>query len=439
MTAQSSQASDTPAGTSDTGISDTGTSGTEPSDAEPSDTAADSLRHNRDFTLLWTGQAVSELGTQISTIAYPLLVLATTGSAARAGLVGGASLIGTLLSLLPAGVVADRHSRRRVLVLSSLVQMAAVGSVVPAVLAHQVGLAHLMAVGLLVGAAAAFHQGASRGAIPRLVAPNQLRTAMSVTQARGQAAAMLGSPIGGVLFSLAQSLPFAADSLSFAAISVSAALLRDPLEPLDRGAVREPMRTAVTRGLRFVFAQPFLRVTSLWGAAVNAVAAGMMLMVIVIAKAHGASPFVIGVMVAVNAACGLAGSLLGVRLARRFGVRLSVLTTSWLLPACAVGIAYAPWVWLITVLGALTTFTIMPVNVFFIVRATRVTPDAMQAQAANARQLIVSSLAWLAPPLSGTLTDSVGVRDAILTAAALYLLVAIWLQGKTEMRELDES
>lgn len=398
-----------------------------------------SLRHNRDFTLLWTGQAVSELGTQISMIAYPLLILATTGSAARAGLVGGAGLIGTLLCLMPAGVVADRYARRRVLVISSLVEMAAVGSVVPAVTTHHVVLIHLMAVGLLIGSAAAFHQGASRGAIPRLVAPSQLRTAMSLTQARGQAAALLGSPIGGALFSLARALPFAADCLSFGAISVSAALMSDPLDPVDRGGPREPMRTAVTKGLRFLFAQPFLRISGLWGAAVNAVAAGMLLMVIVIARAHGANPFTIGVMVAVNAACGLAGSLIGVRLARRFGVRLWVLTTSWLLPACAVGIAYAPWVWLITLLGALTTFTAMPVNVFFIVRATQVTPDGLQAQAANARQLVVSSLAWLAPPLSGTLTDAIGVRDAILIAAALYLLVAIWLQGKSEMRELDEA
>ncbi len=420
MAAESSQVSDTPS-------------------AGTSTAALPSLRHNRDFTLLWTGQAVSELGTQVSMIAYPLLILATTGSAARAGLVGGAGLIGTLVSLLPGGVVADRYSRRRILVLSSLIQMVAVGSVVPAVLGHHVVLIHLMAVGLLVGSAAAFHQGASRGAIPRLVAPQQLRTAMAVTQARGQAAALLGSPIGGALFSLARALPFAADCLSFGAISVSAALLRDPLEPLDRAAPREPMRAAVTKGLRFLFAQPFLRVSGLWGAGVNAVAAGMLLMVIVVARAHGADPFVIGVMVAVNAACGLAGSLVGVRLARRFGVRLWVLMTSWLLPACAVGIAYAPWVWLITLLGALTTFTAMPVNVFFIVRAAQVTPDGLQAQAANARQLVVMSLAWLAPPLSGTVTDAIGVRDAILGAAALYLLIAIWLQGKREMRELDET
>ena len=410
--------------------------------AQPAQEAAPtpaSLRHNRDFTLLWTGQAVSELGTQISMIAYPLLILATTGSAARAGLVGGAGLIGTLLSLLPAGVLADRYGRRRILVVSSLIQMAAVGSVVPAVLTHRVALIHLMAVGLLIGSAAAFHQGASRGAIPRLVAPQQLRTAMSLTQARGQAAALLGSPIGGALFSVARALPFAADCLSFGAISVTAALMRDPLEPLERDARPEPLRTAITRGLRFLFTQPFLRVSGLWGAGINAVAAGMLLMVIVIARAHGANPFTIGVMVAVNAACGLAGSLIGVRLARRFGVRLWVLTTSWLLPACAVGIAYAPSVWLITLLGALTTFTAMPVNVFFIVRATQVTPDGLQAQAANARQLVVSSLAWLAPPLSGTLTDAIGVRDAILIAAGLYLLIAIWLQGKTEMRELDEA
>ena len=89
------------------------------------------LRRNRDFTLLWTGQALSALGTQMSAIAYPLLVLEISGSATGAGLVGSATLIGTLLALLPGGVVADHHPRKRIMVVTSLIQLAAGASVVP--------------------------------------------------------------------------------------------------------------------------------------------------------------------------------------------------------------------------------------------------------------------------------------------------------------------
>ena len=47
------------------------------------------LRRNRDFNLLWVGQVVSDLGANVSAIAFPLLVLATTGSPVKAGIVGG--------------------------------------------------------------------------------------------------------------------------------------------------------------------------------------------------------------------------------------------------------------------------------------------------------------------------------------------------------------
>ncbi|MGH2871801.1 MAG: MFS transporter, partial [Solirubrobacteraceae bacterium] len=63
------------------------------------------LRRNRDFRLLWGGQAVSALGSQVSLIAYPLLVLATTGSPARAGIVGFAAQAPIAALAMPAGVL----------------------------------------------------------------------------------------------------------------------------------------------------------------------------------------------------------------------------------------------------------------------------------------------------------------------------------------------
>ena len=72
-----------------------------------------SLWRNRDFQLLWIGQAASALGSRASTIAYPLLVLALTGSPADAGIVGFAATIPYLVLQLPAGVLVDRVDRRR--------------------------------------------------------------------------------------------------------------------------------------------------------------------------------------------------------------------------------------------------------------------------------------------------------------------------------------
>ncbi|HSR22070.1 MAG TPA: MFS transporter, partial [Candidatus Eisenbacteria bacterium] len=74
--------------------------------------AGSPLRANRDFQLLWSGQAVSVLGSRISAIAYPLLVLGVSGSPAAAGVVGFVGGLPYILFQLPAGAVADRVDRR---------------------------------------------------------------------------------------------------------------------------------------------------------------------------------------------------------------------------------------------------------------------------------------------------------------------------------------
>src|SRR5215469_18503135 len=107
------------------------------------------LGRNRDFNLLWSGQALSDLGTQMSTIAYPLLILAVTGSAAKAGIVGSATIGGMLLFLLPAGVAADRWRRKRIMLITSSLQMIVGASVALVIVTHHIYLAHLAAVGLI--------------------------------------------------------------------------------------------------------------------------------------------------------------------------------------------------------------------------------------------------------------------------------------------------
>src|ERR671914_2186595 len=71
------------------------------------------LRRNRDFLLLWTGQVVSTVGTRASSVAFPLLVLALTGSPSQAGFVAFAQTLPFPLLFLVAGVAVDRLGRER--------------------------------------------------------------------------------------------------------------------------------------------------------------------------------------------------------------------------------------------------------------------------------------------------------------------------------------
>lgn len=397
------------------------------------------LRRNRDFNLLWTGQAASALGSQMSEVAYPLLVLAFTGSAAKAGIVASAMLAGTLLLLLPAGVVADRYPRKRIMVIASLAQMIVVATVVPAVLTRHVFLIHLAAVGLIQGAAFAFYQGASRGATRRIVTSRQLPHAMARTAARDKAATLLGPPAGGALFGVARFLPFACDSVSFAAIALAAALLRKPLDPERTGPERrQPLLRSVTRGLRYSLSQPFLRMLVIWAAVINSVVIGVRLTVIVLARNHGATPVEVGALFSISAVGGLVGAMVAVRLTRLAGGRSLALIASWSFPASAIGMALAPWLWLIAAMAAVIGFAIMPVNVLLLSRAAQLTPDDLQAQTGNAMELCYTSLSSFTPALFGALTDKLGAYAVILIAAGIYAVVAVWLHVNKELYQLND-
>ncbi|MFE9427380.1 MFS transporter [Kitasatospora sp. NPDC006697] len=406
------------------------------SPAAPPLTVTVPLHRNRDFALLWTGQAVSTLGTELSAIGFPLLVLALTGSAGRAGLVGSAELVAMLCMLLPAGRAVDRRPRKRIMVASSLVQLVAVGSVSAAVLAGRAHLLHLAVAGAVAGAASAFYIGANRGAVRRIVPPTQLGQALSRTQARDQAAAVLGPPAGGGLFGLSRALPFGLDALSFGVVALAAALVRAPLDP-EPPAEPAPARPPLTAGLRFVLADRYLRTVAVWAAAINAIATGMMLAVIVLARHRGAGPATIGAITATFAIGGLAGALLAPRLIERHSNRLLVLVASWLLVPCAAVMVLVPAPWLIGVAGAVSVGAIAPVNVVLLSRAYALAPHHLQGQAGNAMLLLGSSVKWSAPAVFGVLADSLGPVAAVLIGAGLYAATAVWLQGRGELRELD--
>ncbi|MFA1543477.1 MFS transporter [Actinomadura monticuli] len=88
------------------------------------------LRRNRNFTLPWSGQIISDLGTRVTTIAFPLLVISMTHSPAKAGIVGFCATLPYALFYLPAGALPDQYDRRRVMLICEVGRFLALGSLV---------------------------------------------------------------------------------------------------------------------------------------------------------------------------------------------------------------------------------------------------------------------------------------------------------------------
>jgi MFS family permease len=296
------------------------------------------LRRNRDFQLLWSGQAVSLLGSQTSRIAYPLLVLAMTGSPAKAGIAGFAAMLGYLLFPLPAGALADRHNRKRIMIACDAIRLAAVGSIAVAFWAAHLTYVQILLAGFAEGSATIFFNLAERAALPLLVHPSQRPTAISQNEARTNVAQLAGPALGGTLFGLSRAAPFAADALSYLASLVTLPFIRTPMQATarrgapgsaSRGAPRR-LRAELREGLAFTWRQPFLRYASIFGAAVNLLLQVVVLGLIVLGRHDGASPAQIGLIVGCFGVGGLAGALVAPWFQRKIPAGLTITGCMWI-------------------------------------------------------------------------------------------------------------
>src|SRR5579859_6800026 len=297
------------------------------------------LRRNRDFQLLWGGQAGSLLGSQTSKIAYPLLVLAMTGSPAKAGIAGFAPMLGYLLFPLPAGGLADRLDRKRMMIGCDVIRLLAVGSIAVAGWAAHITYVQVLVAGFAEGAASVFFGVAQRAALPMLVHPSKRSVAVSQNEARQNAAQLAGPALGGGLFGLSRAAPFAADALSYLASLVTLPFIKAAMQAsvpaglpdgLPAGA-RAPrrLRAELVEGLAFTWRQPFLRYSAFFAAAVNILLQVLTLGLIVLARRDGASAAQIGLIVACMGAGGLAGAFAAPWVQRKIPAGITITGCMW--------------------------------------------------------------------------------------------------------------
>jgi MFS family permease len=245
-------------------------------------------------------------------------VLDLTGAPFDAGLVRFAATLPLLVFYLPAGVIVDRYDRRRVMLATESIRLAAAAVLAAVVALGAATPPFVILVALIIGTGATFFQVAETSAIPRLVPSIQLPTALAQNAARASVGLIAGQTLGGVLYAVGRAVPFVADSVSYLVSFASIVLLRRPLQAsVGAGPRGGPMR----EGLAWLWSDPFLRTTMLLFAANNIVVNSLYVALIVIARALGATSAEIGVMLACIGVGGLAGSVVAMRVATLLPLR----------------------------------------------------------------------------------------------------------------------
>ena len=398
------------------------------------------LWRNRDFTLLWSSQVISTVGTRVTSVAYPLLVLLLTGSPALAGVVGFAQTLPFLLLYLPGGAWVDRWDRRRTMVACEIGRTVALGSIaVTAVIGgvHAVTIAQLAAVAFVEGSLFVLFDLSEGAALPRLVPAGQLPTAVAWNQARTQGADLVGQPLGGLLFAIAPALPFAVDSVSYLVSGGAVAAIRTRLQG-ERAATVDRLRSRIAEGVRFVRRSAFLRETVVIVGWINLVFNGSFLVVIVRAQRLGGSPGQIGLMLAAFGAGGILGALAAPAIQRRLSGRVVLVAIAWLWTGLGVVLAFAPsLVWLAVLVFALNLFG-APYNVVIAARMYQLVPEQIFGRVRSVGRIVAWGTIPIGTLLGGVLAERLGAAPALLVFGLAMIPVAIASTVSPGMRSIDD-
>ena len=389
-----------------------------------------SLARNHDFTVLWTGQTISELGSSVSTFAFPLVAYAVSGSAVVTSLTEAAYLLGMLSALLPAGLLADRLDRRLLMRTSAAGGVLLYLTLVAAGLAHALTVPHLVVVALGTGIAAGLFSPAESAAVRAVVSDEELPTALSQNQARQHIASLLGAPLGGVLFAVARWVPFAADTVSYAACWLLLGRVRSSLGPEDRPAAEAPPTTRaaaaeIGAGLRFLFRHPFYRVLATWAPLANLTINAVFFVAVLRLIAGGYPAWQIGLVETVAGASGLLGALCAPWIIDRIRTGALMITTAWVFVPLLVPMAVWNTPWIVGGAVTLGLFVNPASNAGISAYAQAILPRHLLGRYSSTMQFTSMSVMPLAPVLAGALLSAIGGEEAVLALAVPVALTAL--------------
>jgi MFS family permease len=383
------------------------------------------LFRNRDFLLLWGGETLSEVGSQSATVAYPLLVLALTGSATKAGIVGLARWLPVALFSLPAGVLADAVDRKRLMIACDVIRLIGAGSIVLALLIGEPAYLQIVVVAFVDGGSFATSFICERGALRQMVPADQVQDAVASNEARTYAAGIVGPSLGGLLFAAAQALPFIADAASYVCSMTAIAATRSPFQIETRRPSLRNARAEIAEGVGWLRSQPFYRTTSLLFAFGNPVYSGLYLLAILLARHHHASAAAIGVMLTITAIGGLLGAALAGTIRRNVGTRTLIVVSPWVVLVVILLLPLAHNALLIGVLVGAAEFLAPATNAVVAGSRIAAAPDHLQGRVQSVATTLAMSLVWLGPLAAGYLFEHGGTKTTVSVAAAWMLALAL--------------
>jgi MFS family permease len=404
------------------------------------------LWRDRAFLSLWGAATVSQLGSQVTLIALPLVaVLVLDASAFQVALLTTFDFLPFLLFSLPAGVWIDRLPRRPILIVTDVGRAAALVSIPIAYGLDGLTLTQLYVVGFVVGVLTVFFELAFTSYLPSLVERRQLTDGNSKLELSRSAAFIVGPGLAGLLVDLFRA-PGAilVDAASFLVSGLLVLRIRAEERWVARAGTRVGLRRELAEGLRYVASHRYL-----WPIAASTAISNLFwnaafaVYFVYVGRELALEPAVIGLVLMLGNLGWLAGAVVVGRLMERLGVGATLAVSAFLhAPAWAL-VALAPEgepVVVLILAQSLTSFAAVVYNVTTVTLRQSVTPERLQGRTVGALRTVVWGVTPLGALLGGALASVFGLRPTFWIAAvgSAVATLPIVLSSARSLRQMPE-
>ncbi|HEU0027430.1 MAG TPA: MFS transporter [Ktedonobacterales bacterium] len=385
-----------------------------------------SLSQNRSFLLLWSGQLVSWVGTEVTGLALPLITLALTHSAGQAGAIVAMRGFAFAVFALPAGAFVDRWDRKLVMVIANAGSGLAMGGICVALALNHLAIAFLYAASLIEGVSFAFANLARFASLPSVARNEQYPKAMAAMSVAENMAQLIGPLLGGILYqALGAVFAFLADTCSYFINAISISFVTTSLQDEQPERRATSIREEIREGIIWWWREPTIRTLNLLTSGRAAAASGSYLLVIVLAKQHHASSATVGVVMAVAAIGGIGGSLVASQLHHWLGFHRSLQVATvccWLI---VTSYATTPNIAALAIITAAFFFIIPLYDVTTATYSARHIPDHIRGRITSLARILVLSSFSLGSLVAGFTLQFLGSAWTVSIFSAMLLTVTL--------------
>jgi MFS family permease len=406
------------------------------------------LWQHPDFLKLWTGQSISELGSQVSGLAIPLLAaLSLDASPFEFSLLGVLGFLPFILFALPAGVWVDRLRRRYILIVGDAAR-AVLLAIIPILWAlGELQVWHLLVLEFLIGICTVFFDVAYQSYLPALIEREDLIDGNSKLQLTASAASISGPPLAAALMAaIGAANAILADCASFVASTAFMVSMRHretPPQP-EPGQKHPKMWPQVKEGLNWVVRHPWLRSIAVCTGTSNFFSTlSNAILILYMARTLGLSKFAIAIVYVAAPVGSIVAGLVTNRVNRRIGVGPTILATISVSSVAGLCYPLAPHSFpmpLLMVGGALFGFGAVAFNITQVSLRQAITPERLQGRMNAAMRWVVWGTIPLGTLLGGGLATWFSLRTALWVGGIgnMFAILPVALGSVLNVREMPE-